>query len=183
MFHVQLSLHVCVLLNNTYGYCTGDDIPRQQINKVTSFLDASSIYGSSGDRMSALRLNSGGRLRTGRDNSLPMNIRGLPNDNPVARKTQRLKLAGDTRANIQFGLTAMHTLWVREHNYIADRMKRVLKQYPRKLSAKRKQSDDDYIFWRARRLLIAELQVITMEEYLPAILGRPWMESKFTGEY
>jgi hypothetical protein len=38
--------------------------PREQLNQVTSFLDASVVYGGSRDEASLLRTFSGGRLKT-----------------------------------------------------------------------------------------------------------------------
>ena len=53
----------------------------------------------------------------------------------------------------------MHTLFVREHNYWADRIK---KAYP-KLSG-------NEIYALARDIVTAEIQSITYREYLPLIL-------------
>jgi hypothetical protein len=69
-------------------------------------------------------------------------------------------LAGDVRANEQLGLTALHTLFVREHNRIADEIRR---REPR--------IGGDAIYERARRLVGALMQIITYEEFLPALLG------------
>ncbi|MHC5002233.1 MAG: peroxidase family protein, partial [Planctomycetota bacterium] len=54
--------------------------PRQQINQITAFIDASNVYGSDDDRAAALRTNDGtGRLKTSEGRLLPFNVDGLPN--------------------------------------------------------------------------------------------------------
>jgi len=51
----------------------------------------------------------------------------VANDNPVGRDADSLLAAGDSRANVQPGLIALHTLFVREHNRLCDEYKR---KYP-----------------------------------------------------
>ena len=48
----------------------------------------------------------------------------IANDNPVGRDADSLLAAGDSRANVQPGLIALHTLFVREHNRLCDEYKR-----------------------------------------------------------
>jgi peroxidase len=139
--------------------------PRQQMNSITSWIDASNVYGSDQERATALRTNDGtGRLRTSEGDLLPWNEEGLDN---AGGTSSALFLAGDIRANEQVGLTAMHTLFVREHNRLAER------------AAKRNRDmDGDTIYEYARRLVGAEMQAITFREFLPVLLGpgaiAPW---------
>ena len=101
-----------------YDKATGVSDPRQQLNEITHWIDASNVYGSEDERAAVLRSNDGtGKLLVSDGNLLPFNDEGLANaggDSPA------LFVAGDVRANEQVGLTAMHTLFVREHNRLAE---------------------------------------------------------------
>jgi hypothetical protein len=95
-------------------YVVDRDGVRQQVNEITGWIDGSMVYGSDDERSRALRtLDGTGRLKTGPGNLLPQNDAGLPN---AGGDSAALFLAGDVRANEQAGLTAIHTLFVREHN-------------------------------------------------------------------
>ncbi len=139
------------------GWAAG--VPRQQINRITARIDASNVYGSDAARAMALRtLDGTGRLRTSRGDLLPFNDLGLPN---AGGPSPALYLAGDVRANEHVALTAMHTLWVREHNR---RARSIAKAEPG--------LDGDAIYWRARARVVAEIQVIAFQEFLPLLIGR-----------
>jgi hypothetical protein len=74
---------------------------RIPINEVTSYIDASQIYGSNPARAAALRSGggSGAKLLTSANNLLPYNTAGLPNENNGPVPGDQLFLAGDIRAN------------------------------------------------------------------------------------
>lgn len=131
--------------------------PRQQINEITGWMDGSMVYGSDPTRAAALRSFSGGRLASSTGALMPFNEAGLPN---AGGSGAELFLAGDVRANEQAGLTAMHTLFVREHNWWADR-----------IAAENPTFDDEQIYQRARMMVSAEIQAITYREFLPRLLG------------
>ncbi len=81
--------------------------PRRQLNMITSWHDASNVYGSDTQRARALRRNKGnGLLKTSPGRLLPYNKKGLDN---AGGPNPSLFLAGDVRANEQVSLTAMHT--------------------------------------------------------------------------
>ena len=131
---------------------------RQQVNTITAFLDGSVVYGSDDARALELRtLDGTGRLKTSPGNLLPYNVDGFPNqpDNSAG-----YFLAGDVRANEQVDLTALQTLFMREHNYWAG----VIRSHQPQL-------DDDGIYYRARAMVGAEMQVITYRDFLPLLLG------------
>ncbi len=142
---------------------TGPGNPRQQVNQITSYIDGSNVYGSDDGRATALRTLSGGQLKTSAGNLLPLNTLGLPNETggPASPSVAAMfYVAGDVRVNEQVGLTAVHTLFMREHNRLADQIALANPGW-----------DDEQIYQRARKLVGAEIQAITYQEFLPALLG------------
>ncbi|HYE34825.1 peroxidase family protein [Methylocaldum sp.] len=135
--------------------------PREQINEVTGYIDGSMVYGSDGARAAWLR--SGPYLKVSSGNLLPHNDGTQPNAGTPEKPnlSPELFVAGDIRANEQPTLAAMHTLFVREHNYQVDRIRKA-----------KPSLDDEELYQRARQIVIAEIQHVTYEEYLPALLGR-----------
>ena len=130
---------------------------RQQVNEITAYVDASNVYGSDEERALELRtLDGTGRLKTSEGDLLPFNLAGMDN---APGPDPSFFLAGDVRANEQVGLIAMHTLFVREHNYWADRF-----------SNQNYTGDDAYEM--ARAIVGAEMQAISYNEFLPLLLGQ-----------
>ncbi len=142
------------------GTGTDTENPRQLPNIVTSWLDGSQIYGSSEERAKALRTLSGGQMRVSDGNLLPLNTTGMENDNPSQRPAESLFAAGDVRANENVVLSSMHTLFMREHNRLAE-----------ELAAVHPDWTDEQLYQRARQINIAQIQSITYKEYLPTLLG------------
>jgi hypothetical protein len=145
---------------SNFDSSSGDSVdnPRQQINQITAFLDGSVIYGSDETRANELRTFEGGQLKTSEGDLLPFNEAGLAN---AGGTSSSLFLAGDVRANENAALSALQTLWVREHNHWADRF-----------AAENPELTDEELFQQTRAMVTAELQSITFNEYLPALLGR-----------
>ncbi len=154
-----------------YDYSTGTspENPREQVNAITSWLDASMVYGSDQQRANWLRTGSGGRLKvtthpTG--DLLPYNDGTNPN---AGGPGTDLFVAGDVRANEHVVLTCLHTLFAREHNRMAT-----------DIAAANTGWSDEQIYQKARKMVNAEIQVITYKEFLPALLGEGAM-SEYTG--
>jgi len=135
---------------------------RQQMNAITAYIDASNVYGSDDTRAFALRrLDGSGKLKTTdteQGELLPYNTTGADN---APTSSADYFLAGDVRANEQTGLTAMHTLFVREHNHQADEYKKL-----------NPSASDEETYQFARMIVVAEMQAITYREFLPILLGR-----------
>jgi peroxidase len=144
---------------------TSTSNPLNQVNTITAYIDGSQVYGSDATRAAALRTFSGGHLKTSAGDLLPLNTLGLANANDAHIVAgDQLFLAGDVRANENVELTALQTLFVREHNRIAD-----------SLAAADPALSDEQLYQQARRLVIAEMQAITYNEFLPALLGQTAM--------
>jgi len=134
--------------------------PREQLNQATSFLDGSLIYGSSSDAANSLRAHKGGRLNVQRvqDGELPP-----PTSSEACRldPKHRCFLTGDARVNEHLGVAALHSLLVREHNRVAAGLEALNPHWA-----------DETLFQESRRIVSAELQHITYNEYLPLLLGQ-----------
>jgi peroxidase len=150
---------------------TGISSPRQQINTISSLIDASQVYGTTNARLDWLRngsvdgnpANNAATLLMSAGNYLPRaDARGNPAGAPamdlmgaLAGAPSRAVEAGDVRANENVALTAIQTLFAREHN-------RIVAALPNALSAEQK-------FQIARRVVGAEIEYVTYNEFLPTL--------------
>jgi len=182
----EISLERSIFKNDDQGV-------RQQLNQITAYIDGSGVYGSDSVRADYLRAMAGmGKLKTSTaDNGeslLPYNLNGLDNAMPGLSAAGDFFIAGDVRANEQIGLTAVHTLFVREHNRLAEDMASRLAATPLnsgpiapRLASLRDEAiavqgngiDDqgDFIYHAARKVVGAQIQKITYSEFIPVLLG------------
>lgn len=119
----------------------------EQVNTATSFLDLSTIYGSDFKTMRKVRSFNGGRLRTNLKNILPVENGGY--------------FSGDDRVNQTPFIAIWHSLFIRNHNQMAD-----------KLAVINHHWNEEQIFQEARRINTAVYQKIIYEEWLQVFLGK-----------
>lgn len=133
------------------------------MNQATHYIDASQVYGSTVRKAATLRTFIDGQMDVTRKNSkiyLPISAR--PTDDCQSDdENSPCFLSGDSRVNTHPQLTAMHTIWLREHNRIA-----------KALSEMNEQWDDETLYQEARKIVIAEVQHITYDEWIPEVLGK-----------
>ncbi|XP_028413497.1 lactoperoxidase-like [Dendronephthya gigantea] len=159
--HFSRSATVCPIDGN------GRITKRQQINVNTAFVDGSQIYGSDEKLAKSLRdlKNGKGLLRTGTrvqnfGDFLPDNDCRLTFPSDLCRLLGGCFLAGDGRTSEQMALACMHTLFLREHNRIAEELGRLNPSW-----------NGDKIYNETRKIVGAVLQKITYEDFLPIIIG------------
>jgi hypothetical protein len=122
--------------------------PPTFINHVTHWWDGSQIYGSDRDTVERLRSHQDGKLIIGTDGLLPLDDNGIDSTG--------------FNDNWWVGLTLLHTLFVKEHNVICDRLKH---EYP--------SWSDEQLFDHARLINAALTAKIHTAEWTPAILPLP----------
>lgn len=143
--------------------------PREQINQLTAYIDASQVYGYSRQYARDLRnlTTEDGLLRTGvhfpnQGSMLPFQspTDGIDCRRNVEESNINCFAAGDIRVNEQIGLTAMHTIWLREHNRLATALKEINFHW-----------DGETLYQEARKIVGAEMQLITWQHWLPIVVG------------
>lgn len=150
--------------------------PRGQINTITSYVDASFVYGSTRSSATMLRAPRG-QLKVWnyfkRQQLKPLLPPQLedPDEECVGRKGGRYCfLSGDLRTNQQIQLVALHTVHTRQHNRLASALSRLNPHWP-----------DNKVYHEARHIHIALVQHILISEYLPTLLG-PHLMAKYNLE-
>ncbi len=126
-------------------------LPPTYVNTVTHWWDGSQIYGSTEERNRELREGEGGRMAV-------VNGR-LPNE--TRPDLDGVDLTGFSD-NYWIGLSLLHTLFVKEHNAIADH-----------LAAHHPSWDDEQLFLTARLVNSALMAKIHTVEWTPGILANP----------
>lgn len=163
----EVSMHT---VRSVYDHSTGTSVdnPRRFPNEITAFLDGSAVYGSDSFRANRLRSFRHGKMRISEGNMLPYNTLNGELDSEVDPDAimmamvnpymDKWYLAGDVRANENPLLSAMHTLFVREHNRIAEELKSDNPYW-----------SDEQIYQKARKIVGGIIQAIVYEEWLPTM--------------
>jgi peroxidase len=133
-----------IIANNPYKVDIGE-----QVNAVTSFLDLSPIYGSDLHQMAKVRSYNGGRLKTN-----PSNVMNFEHGK---------FMSGDYRSTETPFLMIFHSLFIRNHNNIAD-----------KLGDLNRHWDRERLFQEARRVNIAIYQKIIYKEWLHHFISKDY---------
>ncbi|KAG7226315.1 hypothetical protein INR49_003067, partial [Caranx melampygus] len=156
-------------------------LQRQQMNAITSFIDASVVYGHTPKMASSLRDLSGrnGKLAVNKEFKDPKGrpylpfVATLPSDchqDPQGGRVECFS-AGDTRVNEGMPLITLHTLWLREHNRIAEELGRMNRHW-----------SPETVYQETRSIITALHQVINMRDYVPKIIGPECFEH-YIGPY
>ncbi|KAL1778872.1 lactoperoxidase isoform X1 [Sigmodon hispidus] len=144
-------------------------LAREQINALTSFMDASLVYGAEPSLANRLRNHSSplGLLAVNEevsDHGLPLlpfvSLKPSPCEVINATAGVPCFLAGDSRASEQILLATSHTLFVREHNRLARALHKLNPHW-----------DGEKLYQEARKIMGAFIQIITYRDYLPILLG------------
>ncbi|KAK8747996.1 hypothetical protein OTU49_016262 [Cherax quadricarinatus] len=145
--------------------------PREQLNEITSFIDASALYGSTKKTANELRKGKDGLLLmqvTPEGEELLPASKNLGDGCNVQEEFDKKRFcfkSGDGRVNEQITLTMTTTMWARQHNRLARGLKDLNPQW-----------DDEKLYQEARRIVIAMLQQVTYNEFLSGVLG-PFLAS------
>ncbi len=163
----QLSLD-----RSTFADGTGvTGVPREQVNKITSFADASNVYGSNAEITQLLRADKGASayMLTNADGNAPTmgQLRALyptlDADHPdliAGAPTNNAYVGGDIRINENIALTSMHSVWIGEHNKQVDTLRDAHPGW-----------SENQLFDAARVVVEAQYQNVIFNEYLPFLLG------------
>ncbi|KAI1339407.1 heme peroxidase [Xylariaceae sp. FL0016] len=141
---------------------TSKENPRENVNMATTWLDISSLYGSTPDVAHALRSHVGGRLLVqevqargtkAKASYLPYNTMDVPTRTRPGVDPEALFAGGDPRTNEDWMMLGVHTLMLREHNRLCD------------ILSKQKPSWDDEQIYQTIRLVMSAKYALMANSY------------------
>ena len=136
----------CLNFARSIVFCEDLGCTTDPMNGITAFIDGSNIYGSDSGNLTQLRALTGGKLASTNPSMLPI--------------VDGAYKAGDTRVIENPALTSIHTLFMREHNRIAELIQTKFPTW-----------SDEKVFQHTRRIVSAEYSNIVFGEFLPLIVG------------
>src|ERR671934_1524292 len=125
--------------------------PKTFVTQDTHWWDGSQVYGSKPDFAEALRTHENGKLK--------IDEHGLPPKE--LEKAAHIDFRG-VAGNFWIGLALLHSLFMREHNTVCDRLHEA---YP--------QMTDQQLYEKARLVVAALMAKIHTVDWTPAIIAHP----------
>ncbi|KAK2522438.1 myeloperoxidase [Columba guinea] len=166
----MLRSNSCMPFVQSASVCNPGTFTREQINAITSFIDASTVYGSEDSMAKSLRnqTNQMGLMAVNQ-NFTDEGLELLPFENTtksvcvLTNKSMNIPCfkAGDKRVTENLGLSALHTVFLREHNRLV-----------RELSKLNPHWDGEKLYQETRKIVAAIIQIITYRDYLSVLLGK-----------
>lgn len=147
----------CITFTRSQGGVSTNGDNYEQFNFLSSFIDATQVYGSSETISDELRSFDGGKMKVSEENYLPLSETDF---SCSANFDLQCFIGGEPRPSENLALTGVHTLHVREHNRIAT-----------ELASLNPRWSDDILYNEARRIVTAIYQNIVYNEWLPAVIG------------
>ncbi|NXJ69749.1 PERE peroxidase, partial [Rostratula benghalensis] len=165
----RLRSNSCMPFIQSASVCNPRTFTREQINAVSSFIDASMVYGSEESVAKSIRnqTNQLGLMAVNQ-NFTDAGLELLPFENKTksvcALTNKRLNIpcfkAGDKRVTENLGLSALHTVFLREHNRLVTELRKLNPHW-----------DGEKLYQESRKIVIAITQKITYRDYLPLLLA------------
>uniref|UniRef100_A0A8C4V728 Eosinophil peroxidase n=1 Tax=Falco tinnunculus TaxID=100819 RepID=A0A8C4V728_FALTI len=165
----MLRSNSCMPFIQSASVCNPGTFTREQINAVSSFLDASTVYGSEDSVAKSIRnqTNQLGLMAVNQ-NFTDAGLELLPFENKMksvcvlTNKSANIPCfkAGDKRVTENLGLSALHTVFLREHNRLVTELKKLNPHW-----------DGEKLYQESRKIVIAINQIITYRDYLPLLLA------------
>jgi hypothetical protein len=147
---------------------------REQVNQASAYIDLSNVYSTTErEGRKVLRDIDGGYMRSPTEADGRYMLLRSRDEHDGCNRPRKLAedlfcfKSGDSRVNEFFGLTVMNQVWMREHNRVTDFFIKLNPHW-----------DDERLYQETRRIVIAEMQHVVFNEFLPLLLGTVDLENQ-----